>query len=196
MMPQPEGRRAIQRVAAHVRLGKSTRDRPGWLRECRMAYFEFATIWRLDAPIDPVYALIDNPTDWPRWWPAVLDVRELAPANPDGVGAAFAAKMKGRLPYALTFEAVSTRREPPHRLELSASGELEGTGTWALSEANRGTTVRYDWKVRTTAPWMNLLAPLPFVDPIFRLNHHSVMRNGLAGIRRELGVAGSYERLD
>jgi hypothetical protein len=42
---------------------------------------------------------------------------------------------------------------------------------------------------------MNLLAPLPFVDAIFRLNHHSVMRSGLVGIRARLGVvAGTYTR--
>jgi hypothetical protein len=37
---------------------------------------------------------------------------------------------------------------------------------------------------------------LPFVQEIFRLNHHAVMRNGLAGIRRLLGVRGDYRRLD
>jgi len=42
---------------------------------------------------------------------------------------------------------------------------------------------------------MNLLAPLPFVDGIFRLNHHAVMRDGLRGIRRLLGVRGEYARL-
>lgn len=161
-----------------------------------MASYEFTTIWRLEAPIERVFDLIDRPADWPRWWPAVLDVRELAPAGPDGLGAVFAAKMKGRLPYALTFDATVTRREPPHRIELAATGELAGTGTWDLAEAGGTTAVRYDWRVRTTAPWMNLLAPLPFIDPIFRLNHHAVMRNGLAGIRREIGVHGTYERLD
>ncbi len=101
-----------------------------------MASYEFVTIWRLDAPIEDVYRLIDNPTDWPRWWPAVLDVREVDPAGPDGIGAVFAATMKGRLPYALRFEARVTVREPPTGLELAATGELEGTGTWALAEAN------------------------------------------------------------
>jgi hypothetical protein len=42
---------------------------------------------------------------------------------------------------------------------------------------------------------MNLLAPLPFVDEIFRLNHHAGMRRGLRGIRERLGgVDGSYQR--
>jgi hypothetical protein len=161
-----------------------------------MAYYEFATIWRLDAPVGQVFELIDHPADWPGWWPAVLDVTELEPPGPDGVGAAYAATMRGRLPYALVFEATSTRREPPYRLELAATGELEGTGTWALTESEGMAIVRYDWRIRTTARWMNMLAPLPFVDPIFRLNHHAVMRSGLAGIRRKLGVVGSYERLD
>ena len=161
-----------------------------------MAYYEFATIWRLDAPIDRIYRLIDNPADWPRWWPSVLDVRKLGRAGPEGVGEVYAATMKGRLPYALTFQARSTLREPPNRLELSATGELEGTGTWVLTEANGRTTVRYDWRVRTTRRWMNVFARLPFADAIFRLNHHAVMRRGLAGIRRELGATGTYERLD
>jgi hypothetical protein len=37
---------------------------------------------------------------------------------------------------------------------------------------------------------MNALAPLPFVRPIFVLNHDYVMRRGLFGIRQLLGVAG------
>ncbi len=161
-----------------------------------MAYYEFATIWRVDAPIDRVYALIDNPTDWPRWWPSVLETRELAPTGENGVGDRYAAKMRGRLPYPLQFQAKVTRRDAPHALELSATGELEGTGTWALHEENGRAIVRYDWRVRTTAWWMNAVARLPLVDPIFRYNHHSVMRRGLVGVRRELGVAGTYERLD
>ena len=161
-----------------------------------MAYYEFATIWRVAAPIDRVYALIDTPADWPRWWPSVLEVRQLAPPRDDALGDRYAATMRGRLPYALRFEATTTRREAPHALELTATGELEGTGTWALREENGHTIVRYDWRVRTTPWWMNAFAAFPFVEPIFRYNHHAVMRKGLAGLRRELGVAGTYQRLD
>src|SRR5215210_7692330 len=124
-----------------------------------MAYYEFATIWRLDAPIEPVFALIDTPIDWPRWWPSVLEVRELDPRGAGGIGALFAATMRGRLPYALRFDARVTRRDAPTHLELTASGELEGTGTWTLSHADGRTTVRYDWRIRTTRWWMNLFAP-------------------------------------
>ncbi len=91
--------------------------------------------------------------------------------------------MKGRLPYALRFEMALIRRNPPRLLEGAATGELEGVA-------------RYDWNIRTTRRWMNAFAPLPFVDAIFRLNHHAVMRDGLVGIRRRLGVHGTYERVE
>jgi hypothetical protein len=160
-----------------------------------MAEYAFATIWRLDAPIDRVYELIEDVTRWPAWWPSVLEVRELTPGE-EGVGAAFAFTFRGRLPYLLRFDLRTTRHEPPTALEGRATGELEGEGRWSLRADGDRTVVRYDWQIRTTRWWMNLFAPLPFVDAIFRLNHHAVMRDGLAGARRELGVGGSYTRLD
>lgn len=161
-----------------------------------MPDYAFATIWRLEAPIDRIYDVIDDARGWPAWWPSVLEVEELEPAGPDGTGGLLRCTFRGRLPYLLRFDMRVTRRERPNALEGAASGELEGTGTWTLSESDGWTVVRYDWRIRTTRRWMNLLAPLPFVDAIFRLNHHAVMRQGLSGIRRRLGVDGTYIRLD
>ncbi len=77
-----------------------------------MADYRFVTTWRLHAPIDAVFAVIDDAGAWPSWWP-------------------------------------------------------------------------------------NVRAPMPFVEAIFRLNHHAVMRRGLQGIRLRLGgVAGTYTRED
>jgi hypothetical protein len=90
-----------------------------------------------------------------------------------------------------------TGREPPTSIVGVATGELEGVGEWTLWSEEDWTLVRYVWAIRATAAWMNLLAPLPFVDGIFRLNHHAVMRRGLAGIRARLGgVEGTYTRED
>jgi hypothetical protein len=48
------------------------------------------------------------------------------------------------------------------------------------------TAVVYDWNVRTTAPWMNLLAPI--ARPFFRWNHDVVMGWGGEGLARLLGA--------
>jgi hypothetical protein len=66
-----------------------------------------------------------------------------------------------------------------------ATGALTGTGYWRLFEQDGVTAVTYEWNVRTTKPWMNLLAPV--AKPVFEYNHHVVMRWGGEGLARELG---------
>ena len=56
------------------------------------------------------------------------------------------------LPHGYVFETRSTRVDPPHLIELTASGELAGRGRWDLSEVAGGTRVCYTWHVRTTKP--------------------------------------------
>jgi hypothetical protein len=162
-----------------------------------MPHFRFVTLWRLHAPIDRVFAEIDDIEAWPDWWPNVRRVERLEPGDATGLGSLFRTTFVGRLPYELRFDLRTTRREPPTSLMGVATGELEGIGEWSLWTEEDWTVVRYVWAIRPTAAWMNLLAPLPFVDGIFRLNHHAVMRAGLVGMRRRLGGAdGTYARED
>ena len=162
-----------------------------------MPAYTFVTLWRLQAPIDEVFRIIDDIDAWPEWWPSVQAVERLDDPGPDGLGATVRMTFVGKLPYKLRFDLQVTHREPPARLAGDASGELEGTGTWTLWQEPGWTVVRYVWAIATTRRWMNLLAPLPFVDEIFRLNHHAVMRGGLRGARKRLGgVAGTYQRED
>jgi hypothetical protein len=162
-----------------------------------MPAYRFVTVWRLRAPIDDVFAAIDDIDSWPEWWPQVRAVQQREAGGPEGTGALFRSTFRGKLPYPLRFDLRITRRIRPTTLVGAATGELEGTGEWTLWEEEGLTAVRYVWSIRTTRAWMNLLAPLPFVDEIFHLNHHGVMRGGLRGIRRRLGgVEGSYTRED
>jgi hypothetical protein len=48
------------------------------------------------------------------------------------------------------------------------------------------TTVRYEWRVRTTKRWMNLAAPL--LAPLFAWNHDQVMCAGGRGLAEYLGA--------
>jgi hypothetical protein len=80
----------------------------------------------------------------------------------------------------------TTRVEELHRIEGTASGELEGRGIWRLVSEESGTSVRYDWNVRATKRWMRLLAPV--ARPIFAWNHDKVMADGERGLRKLLGT--------
>jgi uncharacterized protein YndB with AHSA1/START domain len=148
--------------------------------------YRFLTTWCLGAPIDRVWDAIYDAERWPQWWRGVERVVELQPAGEDGSGQVARYTWKSKLPYELEFEMRTTRVERPNLLEGAASGELAGSGRWRLFESNGATAVLYEWNVRTTRPWMNLLAPV--ARPIFAWNHDYVMRNGADGLSRLLGA--------
>jgi uncharacterized protein YndB with AHSA1/START domain len=148
--------------------------------------YEFVTIWQLEAPIEEVWEELYHPERWPQWWKGVESAAELRAGDESGVGALQRYVWKSRLPYKLAFNMQTTRVQSPHTLEGAARGELEGTGRWRLSHNDGVTTVRYTWQVRTTKPWMRVLAPL--ARPIFEWNHDVVMRQGGEGLARVLGA--------
>ena len=159
-----------------------------------MANYSFVTVWRHHAPIVAVYEAIADSLAWPEWWPAVRKVEQLASGDPaTGLGDVRRYTFKGSLPYTLSFDMAVTAMERPNGLAGHATGELEGDGVWTLSEEPGGVTVaRYDWNIRTTRPWMNLLAPL--ARGVFKANHDVVMRSGAKGLCDRLGgVSGTCE---
>jgi uncharacterized protein YndB with AHSA1/START domain len=151
-----------------------------------VAAYRFLTTWLLAAPRERIFQEIWDSERWPSWWPGVESVVELEPGDEEGVGSLGRYVWKSRLPYRLTFDTRVTRVERPRYLEGEATGELAGTGRWRLFEQDGVTAVVYEWDVRTTSRWMNLLAPV--VRPVFGWNHDAVMRWGGEGLARRLGA--------
>ena len=150
-----------------------------------MAGYRFLTTWLLDAERERVWDAIYESERWPEWWRGVIETERLAEGDEAGVGQVGRYVWRSRLPYRLEFTMRTTQVEPHHLLEGEASGELAGTGRWRFFEQDGVTAVIYDWDVRTTRPWMNLLAPIG--RPLFAVNHDWVMRNGGEGIAELLG---------
>ena len=151
-----------------------------------MADYHYVSTWQLQAPIQQVWAALNDLEHLPTWYSGVQEARELTPGDAQGVGRRVRYVIKGRLPLRLAFEATTTRSLPPRDQELRAEGELAGTGRWSLDQHGDITTARYTWDVRTTRPWMNLLAPL--ARPMFTWNSRGVMLQAGEGLARFLGV--------
>lgn len=147
-------------------------------------HYHLTTLWQLDAPLDAVWDAITHPETWPDWWSGAECVVALDHGDPSGVGARQRYTWKSVLPYRLTFVSRVTRVEHQRLLEGFVEGELEGVGRWHFDRENGLTIVRYEWKVRTTRRWMNLLAPL--AKPLFRWNHDALMRKGGIGLARHM----------
>ena len=151
-----------------------------------MAEYAFLTTWLLESPRQPVWEALHDQESWPTWWRGVEEAAELSrPPGGGDVGTVARMVWKSLLPYRVEFEVTTTRVERPYLLEGHAVGELEGVGRWRLYEQEGITAVLYEWNVRTTKSWMNLLAPL--LRPAFEWNHDWVMARGGEGIARLLG---------
>lgn len=148
--------------------------------------YRFVTLWHIEAPIEAVCAAICHSLNWPHWWRNVERVDELAIGNAKGIGSVYRYVWKGPLPYRLMFDICIIRFEPLLAIEGIASGDVEGQGRWSFTTKGDVTIVRYEWQVRTTPAWMNLLAL--FARPLFKWNHDVVMRHGGEALARLLNA--------
>ncbi len=149
-------------------------------------HFDLVSHWRIDAPVERVWAALADPSGWPLWWPYVRQVRTLREGDPDGVGAVRRIDWRTRLPYSVCIDVEGVEVLPPQHLRARARGQLEGEGLWLLRPSSGGTDVTYVWRVKLTRRWMRWLAPL--LAPLLCWNHDGVMRAGEAGLRRHLGA--------
>ncbi|EST21483.1 SRPBCC family protein [Streptomyces roseochromogenus] len=140
--------------------------------------YRFLSLWSLPAPPAAVYAVLERPEDYPRWWPQVRAVTRLD----FGTGVL---TVRSVLPYAVTFTARETRRDPDAGiLEIAVSGDIEGWARWTVTAEGTGTLARYDQVVEVRKPLLRRLA-VPG-RPVFRLNHRLMMAAGRRGLLRRL----------
>ncbi|MGQ0540452.1 MAG: SRPBCC family protein [Blastocatellia bacterium] len=149
-----------------------------------MQFYEFVTNWHLNETLPEVWKHIKHSEDWPKWWKGVLSVVELKPGDSDGVGAVHRSVWKSVLPYKIEFDSEIIRIEDFKLIEARAFGELDGNGLWQFFDEGESTHVRYDWRVRTTKHWMNLVAPI--AKPLFGWNHDVIMGWGETGLKKLL----------
>ncbi len=149
-----------------------------------MSEYSFVTNWSFDAPIEAVWAEIENADNWPTWWRGVRRVELITDGNTDGIGSIRRTTWRSALPYDLTFDSEVIHVERFKLIDIRAFGQLEGRGLWSFASHDGKTNVRYDWTVVTNKRWMNLFAPI--ARPFFRWNHDVIMGWGEAGLRDRL----------
>jgi len=151
-----------------------------------VARYRFLTTWLLAAPRQDCWDVLQDVLGWPEWWPGVESAEGVEPGDPRRIGSVHRVRWRTRPAYSVELEFLVEQVREPVLMSGRSSGELEGTGTWRLMEQDGVTAVLYEWDVRTSRAWMNLLAPV--ARPLFTHSHDRVMRQGGEGLARRLGV--------
>lgn len=157
------------------------------------SYF-FVSHWRVKGRIEEVFGVLKQAERLPLWWPSVyLGVEENERGERDGTGRTLTLSTKGWLPYTLSWQLRVTGVTAPERLSISASGDLEGKGTWMLAQDGEFVNISYEWEVVANKPLLKLFSPL--LKPVFALNHRWAMARGETSLKLELQRmhAKSYE---
>ncbi|MFJ3502310.1 MULTISPECIES: SRPBCC family protein [unclassified Streptomyces] len=140
--------------------------------------YRFRCVWRLAAPPDAVYAVLERAEDYPRWWP---QVREVVPRDETSGTARF----RSLLPYDLVVTVRALRRDPAARvLEVGLGGDLEGRARWTLTPEGTGTRVLYEQEAEVRARLLRALAVPGRL--LFRADHALMMRGGRRGLAAHL----------
>lgn len=146
--------------------------------------YHFITRWRVEGTVAEVHAILSDPVQLVRWWPAVyLDVKQTHPGDAQGIGRQFSLYTKGWLPYTLRWDLTATQSSASG-FSLSARGDFVGQGVWTFTQDGPFVDLVYDWRVVADKP---LLRALSFaLKPIFAQNHEWAMRMGEQSLRLEL----------
>jgi hypothetical protein len=147
--------------------------------------YHFITRWRVEGTCGEVADILGDPLALARWWPAVyLEVQEIAPAGPDGLGRRVRALTKGWLPYTIRWEFETVESRYPYGYAIVASGDFDGRGVWTFAQDGRFVDITYDWRLRAEKPLLRNLSFL--LRPLFEANHRWAMAQGEASLRLEL----------
>ena len=125
---------------------------------------------------------------WPDWWRGVESVEELDPGDARRVGSAYRVSWRAPLVgYRVAFDFhVEEVDEPARMAGQRRAAALNGRGVWRLFEQDGVCAVTFDWEVRTTRAWMNVLAPV--ARPLFAAGHDRLMERGGQDLARRMGV--------
>jgi uncharacterized protein YndB with AHSA1/START domain len=148
--------------------------------------YHFVTDWRFRAPLEKVWTVVLDIERYPGWW---KNFRRVKTIRGDGksVGSIIECEVRGPLPYSLNYTLEVREAEQYRHILLASTGDLVGTGRWAFSEVESGTSKAvYAWDVATTNPILNLVAPL--AKRALARNHEQVMANGYAALRPHIEV--------
>jgi uncharacterized protein YndB with AHSA1/START domain len=131
-----------------------------------------------DREPDAVWAALSRPQDYPRWWSWLrsVDAHDLTE------GTTARCLIRAPVPFTLRLELHVDRVVPGERIEVTAAGDLVGTGSVALAAHPTGTEMRLVWDLE---PHQRLLRTAGRLSrPMLQWGQDFVVRTGARQFRQ------------
>lgn len=183
MVTREQGaRERLARAVGLVAAGFATGALVGGGRLPRV--YDWTTEWVIDAPRGEVFEVMNHPEEQAKWWPSM--VVERVREEPGGSRAityrVIQAPSVRRFSPPFRITSVVTDVEPEKRVRAIVSGDLVGVlETLLFDRPEGGTRVVFHWYVRVRNPILNALGYV--AEPMYRMSHDHVMREGETGLR-------------
>ncbi len=147
--------------------------------------YHFVSTWLVTGTLEEVKAVMGDGLALPQWWPSVyLEVHEIDPGAPDGLGRTLRLYTKGWLPYTLRWDLSVTRVMSDDGFAIGAAGDLNGAGVWTFEPRGDQVHMTHDWRVSASKPLLRRLSWL--LRPAFAANHEWAMARGEESLQLEM----------
>ncbi|HEY7113212.1 MAG TPA: SRPBCC family protein [Thermoanaerobaculia bacterium] len=158
--------------------------------------YRFVTRWLIPGTAREISAVLGDPMDLPRWWPAVYrSAEQIKAGDAEGVGQTVRLTTRGWLPYLLDWTLRVTERRGAQGFTFEAEGDFRGRGEWVFEPDDAFVEATFDWRIEARKPLLRVLAPIG--RPALEANHRWAMRRGEESLRLELDrrrAASEWER--
>ena len=148
--------------------------------------YNLITQCTFQAPARAVWDVTVNVTAYPEWWPYMNNVVIQGDETTLQEDSNIHYTIKGFLPHSLQFQTHVTRCIPFSRIEMTAHGDLEGTGVSILDERNGITMATFQWDVVLISPLLNRLSEWRLFHKIFVWNHDFAMRSAVKNMQKRV----------
>ena len=107
------------------------------------------------APIEKIFAYIDDPSNLPEFWPSLMEIKDIQPLRHGGYSTRWVYKMLG-----MRFEGASecTQNFPHQLISSETKGSIKSTITWTFSSVGEKTRVTLSIKYKIPIPLLGKLA--------------------------------------
>jgi uncharacterized protein YndB with AHSA1/START domain len=148
--------------------------------------FKLVTQCIFQAPAKKVWDVTVDVVSYPEWWPYIhnVSIRGAEPLLQKESQIDY--EIKGFLPHSLRFHTHVTRCDPFSRIEMKASGDLEGTGISILDESDGLTRATFIWNVVLTPPILNCLSQWKLFHKLFVWNHDFTMKSAVKNMQKRV----------